>query len=96
MGVEEAPTAPTAPSMGMGKEEVTATLLEDVMACVIGVEEPPPASVGVNIHALAPGRVKDSYFSSRTWTSSVGRWRDINRKWFVIGWCLWSLHWQLG
>jgi len=39
MGVVEAPTAPTAPSMGV--EEVTATPLEERMVYVIAVEEPP-------------------------------------------------------
>ncbi len=47
MGVVEAPTAPTAPSMGV--EEVTVTPLEERMVCVLAVEEPTPASVGVNI-----------------------------------------------
>jgi hypothetical protein len=83
MGVEEAPTASTVPSMGV--EEVSASPLEDNMVCVVGVEEPPLASVGVNIHASAPGRAEDSGFSSQTWISSFGRWRDINRKWFAIG-----------
>ena len=43
MGVVEAPTAPTAPRMGI--EEVTATPLEVRMVYVIAVEEPPPTSV---------------------------------------------------
>ena len=44
MGVVEAPTAPTAPRMGI--EEVTATPLEvRRMVYVIAVEEPPPTSV---------------------------------------------------
>ncbi len=47
MGVEEAPPAPIAPSMGV--EEVAATPLEEIMVCVIGIEEPPPASVGENV-----------------------------------------------
>ena len=83
MGVEEAPTAPTAPSMGV--EEVTATPLEEIMVCVIGVEEPPLTSVGVNICASAPGRAEDSGFSLWPRTISVGRWRNIIGKWFFIG-----------
>ena len=86
MGVEEAPTAPaalTAPSMGV--TELTATPLEEVTVCVIAVEEPPLASVGVNIYASAPGRAEDSDFSSWPRTISVGRWRNINGKWFLIG-----------
>ena len=43
MGVVEAPTAPTAPRMGI--EEVTATPLEVRMVYVIAVEELPPTSV---------------------------------------------------
>ncbi len=69
MGVEEAPTAAAAPSMGV--EEVTATPLEEIMVCVIAVEEPPPASVGVNIYASAPGRAEDTDFSSLPRTASV-------------------------
>ena len=39
----EAPTAPTAPRMGI--KVVTATPLEERMVYVIAVEEPPPTSV---------------------------------------------------
>ena len=78
MGVEEAPTSPAAPRMGV--EEVTTTPVEEIMVCVVGVEEPPPASVGVNIHVTAPGRAEDSDFSSLPRTNSVSRWRNISRK----------------
>jgi hypothetical protein len=71
MGVEEAPTSPAAPSMGV--EEVTTTPLEEIMVCVVGVEEPPPASAGVNIHVSAPGRAEYSDFSSLPRTNSVGK-----------------------
>ena len=83
MGVKEAPSAPAAPSMGV--EEVTATPLEQIMVCVIGVEEPPPASVGVNIYASSPGRAQDLDFSSLPRTTSVRRWRNISGKKFAIG-----------
>ena len=80
----EAPTAPTAPSMGV--EEVTATPLEERMVYVIAVEEPPPASVGVNIYTSAPGRAQESDFSSRPRITSASRWRNVSRKWwFLIG-----------
>jgi len=86
MGVEEAPSAPPAPiAPSMGVEEVAATPLEEIMVCVIGVEEPPLASVGENIDASAPGRAEDSGFSSWLRTISVGRWRNISGKWFLIG-----------
>ena len=83
MGVKEAPSAPAAPSMGV--EEVTATPLEQIMVCVIGIEEPPPASVGVNIYASSPGRAQDLDFSSLPRTTSVRRWRNISGKKFAIG-----------
>jgi hypothetical protein len=83
MGVEEAPTSPAAPRMGV--EEVTTTPVEEIMVCVVGVEEPPPASVGVNIHVTAPGRAEDSDFSSLPRTNSVSRWRNISRKKILIG-----------
>ena len=86
MGVEEAPSAPPAPiAPSMGVEEVSATPLEEIMVCVIGVEEPPLTSVGENIDASAPGRAEDSGFSSWLRTISVGRWRNISGKWFLIG-----------
>ncbi len=86
MGVEEAPSAPPAPiAPSMGVEEVAATPLEEIMVCVIGVEEPPLASVGENIDASAPRRDEDSGFCSWLRTNSVGRWRNISGKWFLIG-----------
>ena len=86
MGVEEAPTAPAAPTgPSMGVTELTATPLEEIMVCVVGVEEPSFASVGVNIYALAPGRAEDSDFSSWPRTISVGRWRNISGQWLLIG-----------
>ena len=78
MGVEESPS-------GMDVEDVAATPLEESMVCVIGVEEPPLASVGENVNASAPGRAEDSGFSSWLRTISVGRWRNISGKWFLIG-----------
>jgi hypothetical protein len=78
MGVEESPS-------GMGVEDVAATPLEEIMVCVIGVEEPPLASVGENVDASAPGRAEDSGFSSWLRTISVGRWRNISGKGFLIG-----------
>ena len=78
MGVEESPS-------GMDVEDVAATPLEESMVCVIGVEEPPLASVGENVDASAPGRAEDSGFSSWLRTISVGRWRNISGKWFLIG-----------
>ena len=84
MGVVEAPTAPAAPSMGV--EEVTATPLQEIMVCVIGVEEPPPVSVGVDVHAAAPGRAQESDFSTSPRITSASRWRNVSRKWwFLIG-----------
>jgi hypothetical protein len=82
MGVEEAPTAPTAPTTApsMGVEEVTPTPLEEIMLCVIGVEEPPSASVGVNYYASAPGKAEDSDLSSWPGTTSACRWRNISGK----------------
>ena len=55
------------------------------MVCVIAVEELPPASVGVNIYASAPGRAEDLDFSSQTSTTSVRRWRNISGKKIAIG-----------
>jgi hypothetical protein len=70
----------------MGVEEVTATPLQEIMVCVIGVEEPPPVSVGVDVHAAAPGRAEESDFSSSPRTTSASRWRNVSRKWwFSIG-----------
>jgi hypothetical protein len=83
MGVEEAPSAPA--SLSMGVEEVAATPLQESMVCVVGVEELPPASVGVNIYASAPGRAEDLDFSSQTSTTSVRRWRNISGKKIAIG-----------
>ena len=83
MGVDEAPPAPA--SLSMGVEEVAATSLQESMVCVVGVEEPPLASVGVNIYASAQGRAEDSDFSSLPRTTSVSRWRNISRKTFAVG-----------